>query len=98
MGYQIQYGQTIVKTFVSERKKFRISRKGTGVLIIVLVILLVIALGSREAVQDFLIPGNSQVTRAAVSKMVSDLKEGEPLSACFEAFCREIVDAANIPE
>ncbi len=98
MGYQIQYGQAMVKTHVPERKKFKISGKGVKIVFAVLVILLAIAFGSREAVQDFFLPGNSQVTRAAMSKMVTDLKDGESLASAFEAFCLEIVDGANIPE
>ena len=98
MGYQIQYGATIVKTHIPDRKKTRFSRKNAGILFTVLVILLAIICVGREDVQDFLIPGNSQVTRTAVTKMITDIKDGEPLSASFEAFCREIVDGANIQE
>ena len=98
MGYQIQYGQTIVKTHISEQNKFRLSRKNGSILIVVFCILLAIFFGSRKEVRDFLVPGNSAVTREALSNMVSDLMSGEPLFDSFEAFCLEIVDGAKIPE
>lgn len=98
MGYQIQYGQAMVKTYVPERNKFKVSRNNIIIVIAGLVLLLATIFGSQEAVQNFLLPGNGEVTRTAVSKMVTDLKDGEPLAASFEAFCREIVDGANIPK
>ena len=96
MGYQIQYGAVMVKKHIPERKKLSVSQKISGILFVVLFIFLAIIFGSREGVQDFLIPGNSRVTREAMSKMVTDLREGEPLSDSFEAFCREIVSSAGI--
>ena len=98
MGYQIAYGAALVKTHIPERRKIRISIKSAGIFFAVFLILIVFFLGSREAVQDFLLPGNSQITKAALSKLVTELQEGEPLSASFDAFCREIVDGANIPK
>ncbi len=98
MGYQIQYGQTAVKTYIPERKRFRFNRKSVKILIVCVLIMLGTILGSRETIQNFFLPGNSQITREAVTQMVTNLKEGEPLAASFEAFCREIVDGANIPK
>lgn len=98
MGYEIQYGQTMVKMYVPERKKFLLTRKNGGILITGIVILLALYFCNWREAWDFLIPGNSKVTRAAASKMVTNLKDGEPISASFEAFCREIINGANIPE
>ena len=96
MGYQIHYGTVMVKTHVPEGKGIKISRKYTKIVIAGVVVLLAIFLCGREAVQDYLIPGNSQVTREAMSKLVSDLKDGELFSNSIEVFCREIVNGANI--
>ena len=96
MGYQIQYGTAMVKTHVPERKGNKFLRKYAKIVVAGVVVLLAIFFCSREAVQDFLIPGNSQVTREAISKLLSDLKDGEPLSNSIEVFCREIVNGANI--
>ena len=90
--------EIIVKKHIPDRKKIRFSRKSVGIFFSVLIILLGTILVGREEVQDFLIPGNGQVTRTAVTKMIADIKEGDSLSDSFEAFCREIVDGANIQE
>jgi len=97
MGYQIQYGQGMVKTYVPERKKFKTTRKQIWIICVCLMLLLAIILCSRDNVQNFLLPGNGEVTRAAISKMVSALKAGAPFADSFEVFCREIVDGAYIP-
>lgn len=97
MGYQIQYGATMQKTHIPERRKFRLTWKGLTILFAAPLILLAIYFGRQEAVQNFFLPGNSQVTRGAISELVSDLKDGKSFSDSVEAFCREIVEGANVP-
>ena len=97
MGYQIQYGASMVKTRIPERRNLS-SYKYIKYLIVACVILFAIFLGSREEVQNFLLPGNGNVTRSAISKMVSNLKDGAPLAASIEVFCLEIVNGARIPQ
>ena len=97
MGYQIRYGQKMVKTYVPERKKFKTTRKQIWTVCVCLMLLLAIIFGSQENVQNFLLPGNGEVTRVAISKMVAALKAGAPFADSFEVFCREIVDGAYIP-
>ena len=98
MGYQIHYGATIQKIHIPENRNVRLNRKAVCFLIAVPLILFAIHFGGQEAVQKILLPGNSQVTRAAISDLVSDLKDGKSLSVSVEAFCREIVTGANAPK
>ncbi len=42
-------------------------------------------------VQEILLPGDPEVTEAALEGMIARLKTGTSLSQAFEAFCREIV-------
>ena len=64
----------------------------------VLAILLSILISKRDAVINFLLPGDGQVTRTAIANMVLKLKSGEALSTSVEAFCLEIIHGANIPQ
>jgi hypothetical protein len=41
--------------------------------------------------RDLLLPGDEQVTSAALEGMVSDLRSGEPIGEAVETFCREIL-------
>ena len=97
MGYQIQYGETMVKTYIPEGITIS-SWKCIKRFMIIVLIFTAIFLGSRKEVQNFLLPGNGEVTRNAISKMVSNLKEGEPLGTSIEAFCVDIVNGASIPQ
>ncbi len=98
MGYQIHYGATMVKEHIYDRKQLRFTRKNIKRLIIGIAVLMGIIFCCQDKVQDFLLPGNSQVTRTAISGLVSDLKHGKSLSDSVEAFCVEIVSGAKLPQ
>jgi hypothetical protein len=46
-------------------------------------------------VQKYLLPGDPEVTAAALEQMVDDLRAGHGLGAAVTAFCREIVENAK---
>lgn len=45
----------------------------------------------RLWVRDLLLPGDEDITAAALEGMVSDLRSGEPLGDAVETFCKEIL-------
>ena len=45
----------------------------------------------RLWVRDILLPGDEDITAAALEGMVSDLRSGEPLGDAVETFCKEIL-------
>ena len=88
----------MIKRYIPEIKKrnhFNIKALSTLLTIVTILSLLI---SKRDAVIDFLLPGDRQITRSAITNMVSRIKSGEPLSASVEAFCLEIVRGANIPQ
>lgn len=95
MGYQIQYGVTAVKTYVPERKKNKSKRKNIKIIFAFIAVFIAIYLGSRDAVLEFLLPGDGKTTRVALSRMVADIQDGEPFGDVVEAFCLEIVNGAK---
>lgn len=97
MGYRIQYGQTMTKTPIADEKVLHKLKK-LRLLIPVCVFFLISLLWSkRDAVHDFLIPGNAAVTEAAVAEFVNDLRAGENFGDAITAFCQEIIENADIP-
>jgi len=50
----------------------------------------------REALVEILLPGDPEVTWHALETMVMQLREGEAVGDAVMAFCREIVDGAQI--
>ncbi len=98
MAYQISYGQTMEKTPITEKRILRLSKKQRTIIITAVLSAGLAVLSQRKSFQDALLPGNSQVTREAISGMISDLQAGELLGDAVRAFCQEIVDNAQIPK
>ena len=44
-----------------------------------------------------ILPGDPEVTAAALEHMVASVSQGEPVGEVFFAFCREIIDGAALP-
>lgn len=98
MGYRVEYGQTMVKTTLPNRKKWGLSRKHIIWAVGCFLLLLAVHFGRMEKVQNLFLPGDSAVTRSALSHLVMDLEAGKPFADSITAFCREIVENANIPQ
>ena len=98
MGYRIEYGQGIIKkrTVISHSAKKQIKKFVPILLSTVLIVTML--WGKGESVRSFLIPGNDAVTVAALREMVCGLRNGESLTDAVTAFCREIIENADIPE
>ena len=94
MAYQISYSGTVVKQSFQEKTvipKFL----GRMILTVCICLAAVIAM-NNEAVQEFMIPGNAAVTKEAFHAFVGELRNGEDFRDAATAFCREIIDAADI--
>ncbi len=92
--YRIEYGK-------DSKRKLRKYPKGTAFLVVICVVALVGVLeftGIREKLWHCIIPGDAQVTAAAIDEFVRDIKAGESAGNAFTAFCREILDNAQYPQ
>ena len=98
MGYLISYGQTTVKEIIKEKQKFHFGKNQIYVIVACSLLLMAIFLGSKKSVQNFFLPGNSEVTRTALDKMVRGIREGESVGNAVTAFCREIVQSEGASE
>ncbi len=45
-----------------------------------------------QSVRSWLIPGNPEITAAAFSTMVDQVRSGEPVREAVTTFCQEIID------
>ena len=90
MGYRITY-----KRGIMEKKTFRDRRiKWKSVAVTLLVLCLVGALafpGGRLWLRDILLPGDADITAAALGSLVENLSAGEPVGEAVQTFCREII-------
>ena len=94
MGYRITYENGVIRK--QALRKYRVKWKlwGTGVLVAGLVVALMVPQG-RLWVRDLVLPGDEDVTAAALEGMVSDLRSGESIGVAVEAFCQEILSGGT---
>lgn len=90
MAYQVSYSGSYQKKDIQTKEK-NVLVKVVGICVIVIGLLLI------PAVRSFLIPGDTAVTKSAVSNFKSNIEAGAPLDESFTAFCKEILEGADIP-
>ena len=90
MCYQITYDRGSVR-----RKKIllsRVKRKRLAIAAIILVIAVVLAVPSgRLWIRDLLLPGNEQITAAALEQLVQDIHQGRGFAEAITTFCQQII-------
>jgi len=93
MAYCIHYGPVKTKDGKKERRPGRLP-----LLLFSLTVLLVILIsvsGIGPIIRNFLLPGDAEVTQAALQTMVQNLGDGRPLWDTVTAFCQEILENAK---
>lgn len=87
MAYKMEYGMKtpVVCSTVQVQKKQRRKPK------LWIIISVCIALITVCAATDILIPGDAAVTKAAMSNMVNNIREGEQVVDAFAAFCQTVL-------
>lgn len=91
MGYRMEYGAWNEEVVYREyRRKYN---KHYWMIIASVLILCFIL---RGYIIDIVFPGDKEVTKAAVSTFVRELKNGENVTEAFGTFCRVILDDAEI--
>lgn len=87
MAYKMEYGMKtpVVYSTVHVQKKQRRKPK------LWIIISVCIALITVCATTDILIPGDAAVTKAAMSNMVNNIREGEQVVDAFAAFCQTVL-------
>lgn len=90
MGYRIEY-QPVKKVRNAEKRISRIP--ALTALFLLLFFLLVSSFWprGRELMRELIIPGDPDVTVAALEVFAQELHGGEELSSAFESFCRRIL-------
>ena len=87
MAYKMEYGlgMPVIRTTKYVKKKRILGLKGW------ITIGLIAAFAGVCIFTDILIPGDAEVTKAAMSDFVSDLRGGEQVVDAFAAFCQTIL-------
>lgn len=90
MSYSIEYDPEKNKLYPqkSERK-----HKWLIIALVAMISLFFLQkIDSKHVLKSFLIPGDPEITSAAFSSMVEDIREGDTVANAVTAFCLEIID------
>ena len=88
MAYQIQYTNNSANK-VNERYSQSYIKYIFGIFLLIFVA----AMLHLQPVQDFLIPGDPEITRAAFETFTQELGEGERFRDAAAVFCRQIIES-----
>ena len=98
MGYRIQYGQTMTKEEIKEPVDTKRMKPLLAIILLICIVFFFIFLGGTETLRDCFIPGDPEITEAAVKMFIEDVREGESIGDAITAFCLEIIDNADVSE
>ena len=95
MGFRIEYSQGEGrKVPIEEKSKSQPAVKRIAILVLACVFLFIGA-QNISSVEEFLIPGEPEVTKAAFSSFIDDLQQGSSFRDAITVFCREIIQNAQ---
>lgn len=95
MGYKIKYENEIVKEILKEPAKQTRSAFIWWFLTACCVLAFIIH-NSGAFLGDYFIPGDTAVTKDALTAFAEDVRAGESIKEAFAAFCMEIIENADI--
>lgn len=90
MGYRIEYDAGESKRKPVRSRKWNMKSLAVMASAVTLVITLSLPAG-RKWVRELVLPGDADVTSAALTALLDDLRAGEEFSAAVETFCVQII-------
>lgn len=96
MGYRIQYNPEENKKYPSKLTSDVRQRWLIGIAIAVMLTLGLAGLNKGQTLKTWLLPGDPEVTEAALSSMVENIRSGESVEDAVTAFCLEIMENAQM--
>ena len=96
MAYTIQYGAPARAEAAWIKGQKKRSKRYIALGLVIALILSIFLLGSEESVQRFLIPGDPEITKAAVTQFTQNIQQGDNFKQAITTFCREIIESAEI--
>lgn len=98
MGYVIRYSGEEPKTSPKASRFSRLPGLTAAFLLAFLLLTKLFWPAGSDKLREFLLPGDPDVTAGAITALVEDLREGQPVSDSVTAFCAEILAHAEYPD
>lgn len=94
MGYQIQYGSTVIKKHLRDKTD---PHKSLLLIIGAVCLCCILAFSvfqHRDLIWEWILPGDPQITKAALTTFWENIRCGIPVGDAIEVFCKEILSGA----
>ena len=92
MSYKIQYTPETAYRYPQNKEK----KSKWGKIGVLFCVLAALTWFRVNGIPEFLIPGDPDVTKAAASDFVEQIRSGEPLGDAVTVFCKEILIGAGV--
>lgn len=93
MSYRIEYGPAIPPQYIKKRRSpLRLQIMTAACLLVFSLLVRQFFPAGIQELRHILLPGAPTVTQEALDTLMDDLRDGEPLSDAFTAFCVYIID------
>lgn len=93
MAYEIRYGSSKL-----DHKQKPKQWKWIPAVILIIFVIGILTTDVEKTVLHWLLPGDPVVTVAALGHLQDNLQAGDPIGEAVTAFCREIIDGANLAQ
>ena len=88
MGYRIQYGSSGAKESLGIQSLLPI------LLLCICCAIIFAAVNYREAIWNWILPGDAEITEKALLTFFKDVRSGISMKEAAETFCKEIIYSA----
>ena len=92
MAYRIEYGSAVPPQYVKKTKTLRLQIMTAVCLLTFSILVRQYFPTGTQKLRQLLLPGKLTVTQEALDGLMGDLRNGEPLTDAFTAFCEYIID------
>jgi len=92
MPYRIEYGSAIPPQYIKKTNPLRLQIMTAACLVTFSLLVRQFFPAGTEKLREILLPGTPTVTQDALDILMGDLRNGEPITDAFTAFCVYIVD------
>lgn len=96
MSYRIVYGPMPKVDQIRKGSSLRLRLLTAGFILLFVLAIKTLYPEGVQVLQKILSPGETGVTEAAFSEMISNLRNGETMADAVMAFCRQVIDGSKI--
>ena len=96
MGYSIQYDRGKSWKYPMRPSKNVKTHRIIPIVLVLVFLAGFISMGGLDVLKDWILPGDADVTEAALSGLINDIRAGESVKDAVTVFCLGILENAQV--